>query len=134
MLMLRAICCPRLARTHMHARTKGMGGQFNYFGLYIDASFDKGHCNAQPLSTTYNSPMLSKTTEFLVDTIEVWRIGPKPVSKQVKKKGILDGTAEDQALLEMAGKKMHSKELREPFDSDEGVIDPKTGKIKRPVY
>ena len=73
-----------------------MGGQFNYFGLFIDASFDKGHCNAEPLSTTYNSPTLSASTEFLVDEIEVWRIGPKPKSKK-KRKGILEGNATEQA-------------------------------------
>ena len=29
---------------------------------------------------------------------------------------------------------MHSKDIRAGFDSEDYVVDPKTGKVKRPVY
>lgn len=53
-----------------------MGGQFDYFGLWIDHSFNKGHCKAEPRSTTYGSPRLSKKPEFQLDVVEVWAVGP----------------------------------------------------------
>ena len=54
-----------------------MGGQFDYFGLWIDDTFNTGHSKAAPKSTTYNSPQLSAAPEFEVDTIEVWGIQPQ---------------------------------------------------------
>lgn len=48
----------------------GMGGQFNYAGLWVDADFIHGHSRAGPLCTTFNSPQLSKEETFLVDEVE----------------------------------------------------------------
>lgn len=48
----------------------GMGGQFDYSGLWIDADFIHGHSRAGPLCTTYSSPQLSKTETFIVDEVE----------------------------------------------------------------
>lgn len=48
-----------------------MGGQFDYFGLYISPEFDKGHSMARPLCSTYQSPRLSKEEEFEIDAVEV---------------------------------------------------------------
>ncbi|KAH9515498.1 MTOR-associated protein meak7 [Bulinus truncatus] len=54
----------------------GMGGQFEYFGFWIDQSFDKGHSKAGSRgNTTFGSPQLSAQTEFEVDCIEVWAVG-----------------------------------------------------------
>lgn len=53
-----------------------MGGQLNYFGLWIDQSFDKGCSKAEPRCTTYGSPQLSSKPDFQVDTVEVWLVGP----------------------------------------------------------
>lgn len=50
---------------------QGMGGQFDYFGLYISPEFDKGHSMARPLCSTYQSPRLSKEEEFEIDAVEV---------------------------------------------------------------
>ena len=54
-----------------------MGGQLNYFGLWIDYTFNKGHSKAEPKCTTYGSPQLSCSPEFVVDSLEVWGVGPE---------------------------------------------------------
>ena len=58
-----------------------MGGQFNYFGFWIDHSFNHGHSKAQPRCTTYGSPQLSKSPDFNVEIVEVWALGPEPKSQ-----------------------------------------------------
>jgi hypothetical protein len=55
---------------------QGMGGQFEYFGLWLDAEFGKGHCSES--CTTYtNYRMLSATKYFEIDHVEVWAVGPE---------------------------------------------------------
>ena len=55
-----------------------MGGQFEYFGLWIDQSFDHGHSRAGTRGcTTYGSPQLSENEDFEIDCIEVWAVGRK---------------------------------------------------------
>lgn len=49
----------------------------DYFGLWIDSSFNHGHSKAKPKCTTYGSPQLSADPEFEVDIIEVWGLGPE---------------------------------------------------------
>lgn len=56
---------------------QGLGGQLNYFGLWIDFTFNNGHSKAVPKCTTYGSPQLSGSPEFVVDSIEVWAVGPE---------------------------------------------------------
>ncbi|XP_059849155.1 MTOR-associated protein MEAK7 isoform X5 [Hypanus sabinus] len=82
----------------------GMGGQHNYFGLWIDSNYGKGHSKAKPRCTTYNSPQLSAEEHFTIDTLEVWMVGNLPASELSKTKSILDTDPEAQALLEMVGK------------------------------
>ncbi|KAG9474795.1 hypothetical protein GDO78_003319, partial [Eleutherodactylus coqui] len=53
----------------------GMGGQHDFFGLWIDSNFGKGHSKAKPRCTTYNSPQLSASEEFTIDAMEVWGLG-----------------------------------------------------------
>lgn len=67
---------------------QGMGGQFDFFGLWLDQSFSQGHSKAQPKCTTFNSPQLSADPHFTVHSIEVWRVGPDP--KLVQKAEVLD--------------------------------------------
>lgn len=57
-----------------------MGGQLEYFGFWVDAEYGKGKCS--PSCTTYNSPQLSSSPEFLIDRIEVWAVGPEPVKDE----------------------------------------------------
>lgn len=48
----------------------GMGGQFDYAGLWIDSDFIHGHSRAGPLNTTYSSPRLSESDTFIIDEVE----------------------------------------------------------------
>lgn len=60
---------------------QGMGGQLNYFGLWLSGNFGQGHSMARPQCTTYGSPTLSSEEEFQVDTLEVWGVGEPPQPK-----------------------------------------------------
>lgn len=92
----------------------GMGGQHNYFGLWIDADFGKGHSKAKPRCTTYNSPQLSAQEDFRFEKMEVWAVGDASDSQQAKSgKSILDVDPEAQTLLEVAGRTRHSQGLRD---------------------
>lgn len=55
--------------------SQGMGGQHDYFGLWIDVDFGKGHSKAKPTCTTYNSPQLSAQEDFRFEKMEVWAVG-----------------------------------------------------------
>ena len=57
---------------------QGMGGQFEYFGLWLDQEFGPGHSKARPKCTTYGSPQLSALEEFQIEEIEVWGVGVPP--------------------------------------------------------
>ncbi|KAL3860468.1 hypothetical protein ACJMK2_010591 [Sinanodonta woodiana] len=103
----------------------GMGGQLNYFGLWLDQSFINGHSKAVPKCTTFGSPQLSGKQEFQVDTVEVWGVGSGPKKNQdsdeedeYAKKSILDKDATAKAFLELAGKSQVSEGLREPMEEE----------------
>ena len=96
----------------------GFGGQFNYFGLWIDAEFGSGHSRAQPKNTTFNSPQLSAKENFEIDYMEVWGIGEekKPTSEDEEDgvpKSILDKDPEAKAILSLIGRAPISEGLRE---------------------
>uniref|UniRef100_A0A452HVL8 MTOR-associated protein MEAK7 n=1 Tax=Gopherus agassizii TaxID=38772 RepID=A0A452HVL8_9SAUR len=98
----------------------GMGGQHDYFGLWIDSNYGKGHSRAKPTCTTYNSPQLSANENFTLDAMEVWAVGDLPEDAVIKgKKSILDTDPEAQALLEMTGKSRQSDGLREQIEDDD---------------
>uniref|UniRef100_H3CTU7 MTOR-associated protein MEAK7 n=1 Tax=Tetraodon nigroviridis TaxID=99883 RepID=H3CTU7_TETNG len=98
----------------------GMGGQHDYFGLWLDSDFGRGHSRARPTCTTYGSPQLSAEEDFSLDSMEVWAVGkpPEPEDEQgeegVGKRSVLDMDPEVQAIMEMTGKSLHSQGLREP--------------------
>ncbi|XP_004070221.1 TLD domain-containing protein 1 isoform X1 [Oryzias latipes] len=96
----------------------GMGGQHEYFGLWLDSDFGRGHSRARPKCTTYGSPQLSGDEDFTLDSVEVWHVGKPPKSEEEEeeegKKSILFVDPEVQALMEMTGKTLHSEGLREP--------------------
>ena len=60
-----------------------MGGQHNYFGLWLDSEFGRGHSRARPKCTTYGSPQLSGEEDFTLDTMEVWAVGKPPEPEEV---------------------------------------------------
>ncbi|XP_030437501.1 MTOR-associated protein MEAK7 isoform X1 [Gopherus evgoodei] len=98
----------------------GMGGQHDYFGLWIDSNYGKGHSRAKPTCTTYNSPQLSANENFTLDAMEVWAVGDLPEGAVIKgKKSILNTDPEAQALLEMTGKSRQSDGLREQIEDDD---------------
>lgn len=100
----------------------GMGGQHGYFGLWLDSDFGRGHSRARPKCTTYGSPQLSGEEDFTLDSMEVWAVGkpPEPEGEEGEaKKSILDVDPEIQAMMEIAGKTMHSQGLREPEEDQE---------------
>ena len=54
----------------------GMGGQLEYFGLWIDAEYGKARC--APTCSSYSSPQLSEKEYFHYDHLEVWGVGEEP--------------------------------------------------------
>ncbi|XP_078066737.1 MTOR-associated protein MEAK7 isoform X3 [Mustelus asterias] len=97
----------------------GMGGQFYYFGLWIDSDYGGGHSKAKPRCTTYNSPQLSAQEHFIIDTMELWRVGNPPEDLVSSPKSVLDSEPEAQALLHMIGKMRMSDGLRDPNEEGE---------------
>ncbi|XP_015229582.1 PREDICTED: TLD domain-containing protein 1 [Cyprinodon variegatus] len=101
----------------------GMGGQHDYFGLWLDCDFGQGHSRARPKCTTYGSPQLSGDEDFTLDSVEVWAVGKPPQppegEEEDSKKSILNVDPEVQAMMELTGKTLHSEgfnELEEDFD------------------
>ncbi|RUP52138.1 TLD-domain-containing protein [Jimgerdemannia flammicorona] len=94
----------------------GLGGQMDYFGLWISADFEHGHSRAAPHCTTYASPKLAGKEEFIVDEVEVWLFRPTPKDPDLlppkDKRSALDHD-EHVAFLELGGRKMHGKHVRE---------------------
>ncbi|XP_076126155.1 MTOR-associated protein MEAK7 isoform X1 [Alosa pseudoharengus] len=98
----------------------GMGGQHGYFGLWLDSDFGRGHSRARPKCTTYGSPQLSAEEDFSVDALELWAVSEPPEQEQDEnKRSILDVDPEVQAMMEMAGKTLHSQGLREPEEDEQ---------------
>lgn len=98
----------------------GMGGQLQYFGLWLDAEYGKGKC--APSCTTYNSPQLSSSPEFLIDRVEVWAVGPEPINDEEEgeiRPSILDVDVEGTAMLKMLNRGPVSEGLRENPTADE---------------
>ncbi|KAL1923114.1 uncharacterized protein VTP21DRAFT_9490 [Calcarisporiella thermophila] len=102
----------------------GMGGQLDYFGLWIASDFLHGHSKAGPLCSTYNSPCLATNQDFLVDDVEVWLVrptdkDPTQMARKVKR-SILDSNPEAMEILEMAtNRKMYSKDVRDSKESED---------------
>lgn len=101
----------------------GMGGQHNYFGLWLDSDFGCGHSRARPRCTTYGSPQLSADEDFTLDSVEVWAVGKLPEPEEGEgekpKRSILNVDPEVQAIIEMTGKTLHSQGFREPEEDQE---------------
>lgn len=59
-----------------------MGGQFNYWGFWLDSEYGKGECSES--CTTYkNYNQLSASKQFEIRNIEVWAVGEKPIKEEV---------------------------------------------------
>ncbi|KAK3729569.1 hypothetical protein QZH41_017182 [Actinostola sp. cb2023] len=92
----------------------GMGGQMEYFGFWLDASFGPGHSKGEPC-TTYGNTRLSANENFHIDELEVWGVGVPP-ENQLQQRSVLDTEIEAKAFLEVIGKEFHSEGFREPAE------------------
>jgi len=92
----------------------GMGGQIDFFGLWLDSEYGKGKC--APSCSSYASPQLSKEESFTFDHVEVWGIGDEPVEDEDEEAasggGVLDKDPEAMAVMEMMGKTFVSKDVK----------------------
>jgi len=98
----------------------GMGGQYGYWGLWIDSQFGSGECSES--CTTYkNYRMLDPKKRFHIKSMEVWGVGEPPPTEEemgvrTTAKGgrsALDQDPTNTHILEMAGRELHSKGFRE---------------------
>ncbi|XP_022190634.1 MTOR-associated protein MEAK7 isoform X2 [Nilaparvata lugens] len=92
----------------------GMGGQHNYWGFWLDAEFGKGKCS-ESCTTFSNYKTMSANREFTIKHLEVWGVGPAPLSAEDKgeRPGILVKDPTARCILEMAGKTQHSAGMKE---------------------
>lgn len=95
-----------------------MGGVHGYNGLWLDYEYGHGHTSES--CTTYRGySQMSHSKEFEYRHLEVWGLGQPPPTPQergerVAGSSVLDSNAESKAMLQMAGKTMHSEGYREP--------------------
>ncbi|XP_055372161.1 MTOR-associated protein MEAK7 [Condylostylus longicornis] len=94
----------------------GMGGQFNYWGLWLDSEYGQGECSES--CTTYkNYLQLSISKQFKIRNIEVWAVGEKPTNEDEEvdenQTTVLKSYKEDQAFLELAGRQCYSDGFKE---------------------
>lgn len=113
----------------------GMGGQRDYFALWIDANFGFGHSKARPRNTTFDCPRLSHDEEFSFTALEVWAVGPAvdgsagAASAGTATVSVLDRDPTAVALLEMAGRTMHSRGVRSHRPGERERAAPEGGGI-----
>ncbi|KAF9388886.1 hypothetical protein CPC16_006204 [Podila verticillata] len=100
----------------------GFGGQLRYFGLWLASDFQSGQSAAEPYCSTYQSPRLSKQQNFKLEEMEVWQVHPSTIERDdTPKHSAMDAHPDAVALLEMANRKMYSKDVRTPenvYDSE----------------
>jgi len=90
----------------------GMGGQMDYWGLWIDSEYGKGQCNVS--CSTYSSySMLSAVKDFKIDSLEIWCVKEKPIQDEEERRTTSSKDDWDMNLLEMAGQTKYSEGLRE---------------------
>lgn len=58
----------------------GIGGQFDYWGLWLDSEYGIGECS-ESCSSYKNYVQLSATKNFKIRNVEVWGVGDKPVKE-----------------------------------------------------
>uniref|UniRef100_T1HT77 MTOR-associated protein MEAK7 n=1 Tax=Rhodnius prolixus TaxID=13249 RepID=T1HT77_RHOPR len=98
----------------------GMGGVHNYWGLFLNANFGSGLVSES--CTTYkNYTRLAHDKEFTLDKLQVWAVGaPDPTPEELgERTSILDKDPSAAAILELAGRTLHSTELRKMKPVDE---------------
>ncbi|KAJ2723942.1 hypothetical protein GGI07_002320 [Coemansia sp. Benny D115] len=101
----------------------GAGGQMGHFGLWIDSGFTQGSSNT---AATFGSSQLSTESEFTIESIEAWVVRPRerlPDEEEEdgsrKQTSVMDAHQEAANMLEMANRKMYSKDLARPSNDME---------------
>lgn len=91
----------------------GMGGQMDYWGLWIDSEYGIGKSSIS-CSTYSDYTMLSATKDFKIDSLEVWCVKEKPKSDDDEERKIPSKRDDwDMNLLDMAGRTKYADGLRE---------------------
>uniref|UniRef100_A0A1Q3F8M4 MTOR-associated protein MEAK7 n=1 Tax=Culex tarsalis TaxID=7177 RepID=A0A1Q3F8M4_CULTA len=94
----------------------GLGGQHNYWGLWLDSEYGVGECS-ESCTTFKGYFQMSATKKFTVRNVEVWGVGDKPVkeneSEESSVRSVLDGNADSKAMLKMSGREQYSDGYRE---------------------
>lgn len=92
----------------------GMGGQMEYWGLWLDAKYGLGQSNVS-CSTYSNYSMLSANKDFKVNALEVWCVKEKPKpDDEEEERRVQSGKDDwDVKLLEMAGRTKYSDGYRD---------------------
>ena len=105
----------------------GMGGQLEYFGLWLDAEYGKGKC--APSCSSFAAPQLSKQETFTYHHVEVWGVGDEPQDEDEEDDsagaGALNKDPEAMAVMEMMGKTFISKDVKA---TDENLANEKRDK------
>uniref|UniRef100_A0A1B6IP57 MTOR-associated protein MEAK7 n=1 Tax=Homalodisca liturata TaxID=320908 RepID=A0A1B6IP57_9HEMI len=93
----------------------GMGGQYNYWGLWIDSQFGFGECS-ESCTTFKDYKMLTNKKKFRISKMEAWGVGEPPPTPHERGERdsragttVLERESVHTHLLEMAGRKMYSK-------------------------
>ena len=107
----------------------GMGGQLEFFGLWLDAEFGKGKC--APSCSSFAAPRLSKDENFTYHHLEVWGLGDEPEDDDDEDAaGALNKDPEAMAVMEMMGKTFISKDVKA---ADENLAKEKNDEEKASV-
>ena len=91
----------------------GMGGQLEYFALWLDAEYGKGKCVKS--CSSFASPQLSHNEDFTYHHVEVWGVGEEPEEDEDEEGaggGALNRDPEAMAVMEMMGKTFISKDVK----------------------
>lgn len=93
-----------------------MGGQHGYCGLWLDQEYGTGHTSET--CTTYSGYFqMSHSKVFEYRHLEVWGLGQPPPTAQERGErvgmSVLDGNQESKAMLQMAGRTLHSEGIKD---------------------
>ena len=89
----------------------GMGGQFNYFGLFLSSEFGPGSVSKTCTTFRDYTPLASQN-EFSFSRIEIWAVDePDRVETEQRSGLIMENDPQATAFLEMAGRTGFSTNL-----------------------
>ncbi|TKR93230.1 hypothetical protein L596_007726 [Steinernema carpocapsae] len=104
----------------------GIGGRDSYWSVFIREEDNIGISGANV--STFEKCHLAGSNEFRPKRIEIWRTGEKPTVKKydengdeivVTEKSVIDQDPGAKAILELAGRKLHSEGVREPHSEND---------------